>query len=132
LTQNQPPFGLPVRVRLVVLLLKQGVTMSCNPWICNDKNCEYCNSTPHKKSRRARVANHKLLERIEELETLIDNYECIMYAAALEIERCWKIHTDEDGLGPMTLINLLKLRRKPRENPYPQFSKRIIDDSQES
>ena len=106
--------------------------MSCNPWICNDKNCEYCNSTPHKKSRRARVANHKLLERIKELETLIDNYECIMYAAALEIERCWKIHTDEDGLGPMTLINLLKLRRKPRENPYPQFSKRIIDDSQES
>ena len=55
-----------------------------------------------------------------------------MYAAALEIERCWKLHTDEDGLGPMTLINLLKLKRKSQENPYPQFSKRINDDSQES
>lgn len=45
-----------------------------------------------------------------------------MYAAALEIERCWKMYTDSEGIGPMTLINLLKLRRKPSENPYPQFS----------
>ena len=96
--------------------------MSCNPWLCNNKNCEYCNSTPHKSTGNARVANHKLLERTKELESIIENYECIMYAAALEIERFWKVHTDEEGLGPMTLINLLKLKRRPKENPYPQFS----------
>ena len=96
--------------------------MRCNPWICNNKNCEYCNSTPHKSPGKSRVANHNLLEKIKELETTIDNYECIMYAAALEIERCWKMHTDEEGIGPMTLINLLKLKRRPKENPYPQFS----------
>ena len=105
--------------------------MSCNPWICNNKNCKYCNSTPHRKPSTSRPANYKFLEKIEKLETTIENYECIMYAAALEIERCWKMHTDEEGLGPMTLINLLKLKRKPQENPYPQFSKRINDDSQE-
>lgn len=106
--------------------------MSCNPWLCNNKNCEYCNSTPHKSPGKTRIANHKLLERIKKLEDTIENYECIMYAAALEIERCWKMHTDEEGMGPMTLINLLKLKRKSQENPYPQFSKRINDDSQES
>ena len=107
--------------------------MSCNPWICNDKNCKYCNSTPHRKPIKSRIANHNLLEKIKELENIIENYECIMYASALEIERCWKLHTDEDGLGPMTLINLLKLKRRPAENPYPQFSKRINnDDSQGS
>tara|TARA_Y100001958_G_C20964246_1_gene361821 strand:- start:366 stop:677 length:312 start_codon:yes stop_codon:yes gene_type:complete len=95
--------------------------MYCNPWLCNNKNCEYCNSTPHKNPGKSRVANHNLLEKIKELEITINNYECIMYAAALEIERCWKMHTDSDGIGPMTLINLLKLRRKPKENPYPQF-----------
>ena len=95
--------------------------MSCNPWLCNNKNCKYCNSTPHKNAGRSRVANHKLLEKIKELENTIEKYECIMYAASLEIERCWKMHTDSEGIGPMTLINLLKLRRRPKENPYPQF-----------
>ena len=95
--------------------------MSCNPWICNNKNCKYCNSTPHKSSNKSRVANHNLLKKIKELEVTINNYECIMYAAALEIERCWKMYAGADGIGPMTLINLLKLRRKPKENPYPQF-----------
>ena len=99
--------------------------MSCNPWICNNRECKYCNSTSHKSTGRSRVANHKFLEKIEELETKIDNYECIMYAAALEIERCWKMHTDSEGIGPMTLINLLKLKRKPKENPYPQFSNKV-------
>lgn len=103
--------------------------MSCNPWTCNDRECKYCNATPHKNPGRSRVANHDLLEKIKELENTIDNYECIMYAAAIEIEDYWNYHTDTKGFGPITLLNYLKGILKPKENPYPQFSRKTNNDS---
>ena len=47
----------------------------------------------------------------------------IMKAAAVELEEYWIAHCDQDGFGPLNLLDYLEGKRTPRVPPYPQYQK---------
>lgn len=44
----------------------------------------------------------------------------IMKAAAVEIEEYWVAHCDQDGYGPINLLDYLECKRNPTTPPYPE------------
>jgi len=46
-----------------------------------------------------------------------------MKAAAVELEEYWIAHCDQDGFGPLNLLDYLEGKRTPRVPPYPQYQK---------
>jgi len=63
------------------------------------------------------------LELTAKLLNRISFQKQIMKAAAVEIEEYWVAHCDQDGYGPINLLDYLECKRIPRLPPYSQYHK---------